>query len=101
MADSSADAKSRSGGGGTLKSSAALVLCCGSNDAEIARRAQRIGREVADLRENGACGTPAEVAEKIATYRDAGAGRMYLQVLDVDDLSHLELVATEIMPLLT
>ncbi len=85
---------------GTLKSSAALVLCCGADNAEIERRAKRIGREIADLRENGACGTPAEVTEKIISYRDAGAERMYLQVLDVDDLDHLALVAAEIMPLL-
>lgn len=84
----------------TLKRSAALVLCCGSDDNEIDRRAKRIGREIAELRENGACGTPAEVVEKIITYRDAGADRMYLQVLDVDDLDHLELVAAEIMPFL-
>jgi F420-dependent oxidoreductase-like protein len=78
--------------------SAAQVLCCGSDDAEIARRAARIGREVDELRENGLCGTPQEVVDKMATFGEAGATRMYLQVLDVDDLDHLALVGAEVLP---
>jgi alkanesulfonate monooxygenase len=76
----------------------ALVLCCGRSEAEIARRAARIGREVDELRENGLAGTPAEVVEKIGRYGELGAGRVYLQVLDLADLDHLELVAAEVMP---
>jgi len=78
--------------------SAAQVLCCGSSEAEIARRAERIGRAVDELRENGLCGTPQEVIDKIGTFADAGATRMYLQVLDVDDLDHLALVGAEVLP---
>ncbi len=84
----------------SLQTSAALVVCCGRDEAEVARRAAIIGREVAELRTNGAAGTPAEVAAKVATYRDAGATRMYLQILDVEDLDHLELIAAEVMTLL-
>ena len=84
----------------TLRKSATLVVCCGSDEAEIARRAARIGREVDELRTNGAAGTPAEVVEWVAAFRDAGAERMYLQVLDLDDLDHLELIAAEVMPAL-
>jgi alkanesulfonate monooxygenase len=84
----------------TLRKSAALVVCCGRDEAEIARRAGRIGREVDELRTNGAAGTPAEIVERIAAFRDAGADRMYLQVLDLDDLDHLELIAAEVMPAL-
>ncbi|GAA3725839.1 LLM class F420-dependent oxidoreductase [Gordonia hankookensis] len=78
--------------------SAALVLCCGANEEELARRAAAIGREVDELRENGAAGTPAEVVEKIESYRAAGASRIYLQTLDLSDLDHLELVANEVAP---
>ena len=81
----------------TLRCSAALVLCCGRDEAEIARRAAAIGREVGELRQNGAAGTPDEVAAKIRAYRDAGAERMYLQVLDLDDLEHIELIADAVM----
>lgn len=85
----------------SLRRSAALVVCCGADEAEVERRATRIGRTSEDLRTNGAAGTPAEVAERIIAFRDAGAQRMYLQVLDVDDLDHLELIATTVMPQLT
>lgn len=78
--------------------SAALVLCCGENESELARRAAAIGREVDELRENGAAGTPAEVAAKIESYRQAGVSRIYLQTLDLSDLEHLELVANEVFP---
>jgi F420-dependent oxidoreductase-like protein len=78
--------------------SVALVLCCGKGEDEIERRAGRIGREVGELRENGAAGTPSEVVDKLRTYADAGAQRVYLQVLDLDDLDHLAVVADEVMP---
>jgi F420-dependent oxidoreductase-like protein len=78
--------------------SAALVVCCGADEAEVARRAASIGRGVDELRENGAAGTPGEVAAKIRSFADAGASRVYLQVLDLDDLDHLALVAAEVMP---
>ncbi|HTW21129.1 MAG TPA: TIGR03560 family F420-dependent LLM class oxidoreductase [Mycobacteriales bacterium] len=78
--------------------SVAQVLCCGTDDAEIARRAKAIGREVDELRENGLAGTPAEVLDKIGTFIDAGAQRLYLQVLDLSDLDHLRLVAEQVMP---
>ena len=76
--------------------SAALVLCCGKDEAQIARRADAIGREVDELRTNGAAGTPAEVVDKIGQYAEVGARRIYLQVLDMSDLDHLELVAAEV-----
>ena len=78
--------------------SAAQVLCCGRDEAEIARRAAAIGREVDELRENGLAGTPDEVVAKALTFGAAGAARLYLQVLDLSDLDHLELVAAEVMP---
>ncbi|MEE2030725.1 LLM class F420-dependent oxidoreductase [Rhodococcus chondri] len=81
-----------------LTYSNALVLCCGRDEDEIARRAARIGREVGELRENGLAGTPVEVAEKIGAYAKAGTQRIYLQMLDLADLEHLELVAQEVMP---
>ena len=83
---------------GSLVYSSALVACIGHNDAEIARRAAAIGREVDELRQNGACGTPAEVVEKLRAWSKAGADRVYLQILDLSDLEHLDLIAAEVMP---
>ncbi|MFY1624394.1 LLM class F420-dependent oxidoreductase [Micromonospora sp. WMMD723] len=83
---------------GSLRWSNALVLCCGRDDAEVARRAAVIGREPAELRQNGVAGTPAEVVDTIGRYAEAGSERIYLQVLDLADLDQLELVAAEVMP---
>ncbi|RFU22501.1 LLM class F420-dependent oxidoreductase [Geodermatophilus marinus] len=78
--------------------SSALVLCVGRDEAELARRAAAIGREVDELREHGAAGTPAEVVDVLGRYAEAGASRAYLQVLDLSDLDHLDLVAAEVAP---
>ena len=78
--------------------SAAQIIVTGHDDAEIARRAAWIGRDVDELREHGLCGTPAEVVEKLGTFAEAGASRLYLQFLDLDDLDHLELIAAEVLP---
>jgi F420-dependent oxidoreductase-like protein len=78
--------------------SAALVLCCGSSEAELERRAAAIGRELPELRENGAAGTPDEVVAKLGSYAAAGASRVYLQFLDLSDLDQLDLVAAEVLP---
>jgi F420-dependent oxidoreductase-like protein len=76
--------------------SSALVLCAGKDEAELARRAAAIGREVDELRAHGAAGTPAEVVDTLGRYAEAGASRVYLQVLDLADLDHLDLVAPQL-----
>jgi alkanesulfonate monooxygenase SsuD/methylene tetrahydromethanopterin reductase-like flavin-dependent oxidoreductase (luciferase family) len=78
--------------------SAAHTVCCGSSEAELARRAEAMGRDLGELRENGLAGTPSELVEKIAAFAEAGATKMYLQVLDLNDLDHLELIASEVLP---
>lgn len=74
------------------------MVCCGRDDAEIRRRAAAIGRQVDELREDGLCGTPDEILDKLATYAAVGAGCMYLQVLDLGDLDQLGLLAEEVLP---
>ncbi len=84
----------------TMIFSAAQVLCCGRDEAEYRRRASAIGRDPDELRKTGFCGTPGEVAEVLNRYAADGATRLYLQVLDLDDLDHLRLVAEEVVPAL-
>jgi F420-dependent oxidoreductase-like protein len=78
--------------------SAAVVVCCGESDAEIERRAKSIGRDVSELRENGLTGTPQQVIEKILDYQAVGVSRLYLQVLDLSDLDHVSLLASDVLP---
>jgi F420-dependent oxidoreductase-like protein len=78
--------------------SAAQVVCCGRDEAELKRRAEAIGQEPDALRREGLAGSPAEVVDKIGQFAAIGAERMYLQVLDTGDIEHLELIAAEVLP---
>jgi F420-dependent oxidoreductase-like protein len=82
----------------TMSFSIALVLCCGTDEAEVVRRAAAIGREPDELRQNGAAGTAGEVTAALRSWAEAGADRIYLQVLDLADLDHLDLVAEQVAP---
>ncbi|HUC38203.1 MAG TPA: LLM class F420-dependent oxidoreductase [Acidimicrobiales bacterium] len=83
---------------GSIVLSAAQVLCLGEDEAQVERRAKAIGRDVAELRQNGLAGTVDEVTDKLGTFGEIGARRVYLQVLDVSDLDHLRLVAERVLP---
>jgi F420-dependent oxidoreductase-like protein len=78
--------------------SAAQVVCCGKDEAELTRRAASIGRELSELRENGLAGSPSEIVDKIGGFAEAGATTFYLQILDLADLDHLDLLASEVLP---
>src|SRR5439155_13634092 len=65
--------------------SAALTICCGKDKAEVERRAARIGRPPEHI---DVAGTPTEVVDKLGEWHDAGASRIYFQVLDLDDPDH-------------
>jgi F420-dependent oxidoreductase-like protein len=82
----------------TLRTTVALTVCCGQNEAELERRAANIGRTVADVRANALAGLPGEVVDRLVAYREAGAEIGYLQVLDIDDHDHIRLLAAEVLP---
>ena len=78
--------------------SAAFVVCAGRDEAEISRRAAAISREVDELRANTPLvGTPSEIVDRLAPFIEAGVQRVYLQVLDLSDLDHLDLFASEVV----
>lgn len=74
--------------------SACFVVAAGRDDAEVARRATAIGRDLDELRVNTPLvGTPAEILDRLAPFAEAGVARVYLQVLDLADLDHLAVFA--------
>jgi F420-dependent oxidoreductase-like protein len=81
----------------TLRRSACQVLCCGADESEIARRAAAIGRQPDELRTNGMAGTPEELIAKMRAFSEIGVTRMYLQMLDLGDLDHLDLLAEAVL----
>ena len=78
--------------------SAALCVACGIDDHEVQRRAEAIGRDAADLCTNQAGGTVEQLVDTLGRWSEAGAERVYLQVLDLDDLDHVRLLGGEVLP---
>lgn len=83
---------------GTLRLSVAQTVCCGTNDAEVERRAANIGRKADELRANGVAGTPVEVVARLQEFAGIGAQSVYLQVLDLNDMDHIALLSEEVLP---
>lgn len=82
-----------------IRRSAALVVAVARDESELARRAEAIGRPVEDLRANGIAGSPAEAVDRLGTWRErTGIDRIYLQLLDLSDLDHIDLIAGQVMP---
>jgi F420-dependent oxidoreductase-like protein len=73
----------------SLIHSAAQVACVGPDEATVRRRAAAIGRDPSELRANGVAGTPEEARDRVGRLAEAGVQRLYLQVLDLQDLDHL------------
>ncbi len=78
--------------------SCAQTLAVGSDDAEVRRRAEATGNDPEWVRSAGLSGRPDEVVDKLGQLSALGASRVYLQVIDLADLDHLGLVATEVAP---
>jgi F420-dependent oxidoreductase-like protein len=82
----------------TLRLSVAQTVCCGRDEAEVERRADNIGRKADELRAHAVAGTPDEVVDRLQEFAGLGAQSAYLQVLDLDDLDHVRLLADEVLP---
>jgi F420-dependent oxidoreductase-like protein len=72
--------------------STAQTVAVGKDDVEARRRAEAVGGNP------GLGGTVAEVVDLLGRFAEKGATRAYLQVLDLSDLDHLDLIASEVMP---
>ncbi|NUO56658.1 MAG: LLM class F420-dependent oxidoreductase [Hamadaea sp.] len=75
--------------------SAAQTIAVGRTDAEARKRAEAIGQQPPLF------GTPAQVAEQIGRFAELGATRLFLQVLDLSDLDHLDVIQGDLAPRLT
>ncbi|WP_188717162.1 LLM class F420-dependent oxidoreductase [Agrococcus terreus] len=77
--------------------SVALVACLGADEATFRRRAAAIGREPEELREHGLAGSPAELEDRLGALAEDGVERVYLQVLDLRDLDHVDELAEVVL----
>jgi F420-dependent oxidoreductase-like protein len=72
--------------------SVAQTVACGRTEADARKRAER-------MRHNPPLhGTPDQVVEQIGQFAEAGASRVHLQILDLADLDHLDVLAGEVAP---
>jgi F420-dependent oxidoreductase-like protein len=71
--------------------SAAQTIACGRTEAEAEARHRRFGPPPLH-------GTPDQVVEQIGRFAELGATRMFLQILDMSDLDHLDVIAGEVAP---
>jgi len=88
----SAQSDRASSGRRPLVLSAAQTVACGRTDAEARARAANIGGPPPLF------GTPAQVVEQIGAFAELGATRLFLQILDLADLDHLDVIASQVAP---
>jgi len=72
--------------------STAQTIVCGRDDDEVARRRAAAG---------GAprfAGTPGQVVDQIGEYLELGVSRLFLQIINLADLDHLDLIADAVAP---
>ncbi len=86
----------------TLKLSVAVPTLAGASEADLARRAAAIGRDLDGFRGVGGsvAGGREEIVAKVERLRALGAGRVYFQLLDLGDLEQIEYLGTEVLPFL-
>ncbi|MFI7337021.1 LLM class F420-dependent oxidoreductase [Streptomyces sp. NPDC050085] len=73
--------------------SCTLTACIGHSLSEAEKRADTLGRSMAQLTLRGLTGSLRQATDRLAAYTAAGVQRVYVKVLDLDDLDHLELLA--------
>lgn len=80
--------------------SGGVAVACGRTEAQARQRARHLaepGRAVPPG-EAPVIGGPEELVDRIGELAQQGAGRVYLRVGDLEDLDHLELIGSEVLP---
>jgi F420-dependent oxidoreductase-like protein len=72
--------------------SAAQTIAVGGTDTQARRRAEAIGEQPPLF------GTPDQVVEQIGRFAEIGTTRLFLQIRDLSDLDHLDLIAGQVAP---
>ena len=72
--------------------STAQTVVCGRDDDEVARRRAAVGGNPRLF------GTPAQVVDQIGEFLELGVSRVFLQIINLADLAHLDLIAEAVAP---
>ena len=82
----------------TLRLSATHQMICGATRAEAQRRLERLGPPGERMLANGVVGTPQDLVDELGRLADEGCEIVYLHIFDIDDLDHLALIGSEVVP---
>ncbi|HET6673081.1 MAG TPA: LLM class F420-dependent oxidoreductase [Agromyces sp.] len=82
----------------SLRTTVALPTVVATSDADYLRRLTAIGADADTFAEVNIAGSPDAAVERLVRLREVGADRVYLQLVDLRDLEHLELIAAEVAP---
>ena len=84
---------------GTLKLSVALPTLAAASAPELDRRAANIGRTVGQLRgDTHIVGSRDEIVAKVERIASLGADRLYLQLMDLQDVDQVEYLGQDVLP---
>jgi F420-dependent oxidoreductase-like protein len=82
----------------TVRLSTTLPVCCGATRDEAGRRAAALGEPGARLLRMGVTGVPADVLGQLEELSAVGVDTVYFHLYDVDDLDHVRLLGSEVLP---
>jgi hypothetical protein len=74
------------------------VVALGRTDADAQRRAAPLRVKSALPPEDPVIGSPDLLVQRIGEMAAVGAGRVHLRVIDMADLDHVDLIASEVLP---
>ena len=78
----------------SLRRSTVQTLCAGDAVADRERRAVRIGVPFSDL--EGLIGDESDIRRRVVDFETAGVDRLYVEILDLADLDHLDYFASAV-----
>ena len=78
----------------SLRRSTVQTLCAGDAVADRERRAVRIGVPLSEL--EGLIGDESDIRSRLADFQAVGVDRLYVEILDLADLDHLDYFASAV-----
>jgi alkanesulfonate monooxygenase SsuD/methylene tetrahydromethanopterin reductase-like flavin-dependent oxidoreductase (luciferase family) len=81
-----------------LTLSAGIVVALGRTDADAQRRAAPLHVKSALPPEDPVVGSPDLLVQRIGELAEAGAERVHLRVIEMSDLDHVDLIASDVLP---
>jgi len=84
--------------GRSVTLSAGIVVALGRTDEEARRRAAPLHVPSALPPEDPVVGSPDTLVQRIGEFAAIGATRVHLRVIDMSDLDHVDLIASQVLP---